>query len=275
MLIYINGCHFDANKPSILASDRGLLLGDGVFTTIKVVNSHLINFAEHFARLQANARFIHIPFSFTAQALHEACLELLKANNAGEGTFILRITLTRGSSRRGIDIETNCTPNLIITISKFPDTLPESVSLTLSTFKRNEFSPLTKIKSLNYLDAILARHEAQNLGFDDAILTNTREHICETTTANIFFVGNSKLYTPPLADGVLPGIMRAQVLKTAQALEIQIIQTSIDTHSIAQFDECFITNSVFGIQKISKIGAQIFNSHSLTVRLKSRFDPNN
>ncbi len=270
MLIYVNGCYFDANKPSILASDRGLLLGDGIFTTIKVINLHLIHFAEHFARLQANAHFLHIPFSFTHETLHCACLELLKANNATNETFILRITLTRGSSKRGIDIADNCAPNLIITISKFPDTVPQPLSLNISTFKRNECSPLTQIKSLNYLEAVLARREAQDLGFDDAIFMNTCGHICETTTANIFFVGNGQLYTPTLADGVLPGIMRAHVLEAAQSLNIKVTQAAIHSHTITQFDECFVTNSIIGIQKVYKINAQLFNKHSLTSLIKQQ-----
>jgi len=271
MLIYINGEYTDSNIPGILTSDRGFLLGDGIFTTLKVIKSNIVHFQAHYQRLKSNSNVIHLPFSYTEASLKDICLNLIKLNNLELDTLIMRISLTRGKSQRGIDIPVPCNPTIVITIAVSNTAPPKPISLNISTYKRNEYSPICHIKTPNYLEAILARQEAQQLKFDDAILTNTKGDICETTTANLFFVQNKQIYTPCPNDGILPGITREFIIELAEKLEIPVIQTTIGQNEINGFDEAFVTNCAVGVQRVTHIGKHVFLKDDITNMIYNQY----
>ncbi|MBY0379987.1 MAG: aminotransferase class IV [Burkholderiales bacterium] len=255
MKILINNQFYDSDTCNISANDRGLLFGDGIFTTIKSINNKLQHFHQHYERLKQHAKTTSITIKLSEKELHDNCIELLKQNQQCQKTAITRITITRGISERGINIPKQPIPTVIIQCTNLePKSDLTPIRICYTSIVRNEYSPLTRIKSLNYLESILARKEAQERNFDDGIMLNTRGSICECTAANIFFVTtNYEVLTPHLSEGVLNGIIREQVIATCKKLNIPILQRSICPDDIYDCIEAFQTNCVIDIQPISHI----------------------
>ena len=272
MYIYVNGSFVKSNKPVILSSDRGFLLGDGIFTTLKVIKSQIIHFYEHYERLVLNSNLIKLPFDYTADTLKRLCNDLIKLNELSQETLILRISLSRGKSQRGIDIPLQGNPTILISLTKSGTIENKPICLTISRYCRNELSPIFQVKSSNYLESILARDEARQLSYDDGLLTNTKGDICETTTANIFFIYGRKVLTPSINDGVLPGITRAFIIKFLPLLNLELIETTIKPLDIALFNECFISNCAVGIQSVSKIGSTEFKDSQITKIISDQYN---
>jgi branched-chain amino acid aminotransferase len=238
--------------PLIQADDRGLLLGDGLFETLKVINGIPLFFSQHFARLQQSAHFLSIPLLFSQEALLAICQQVLEANKLEKTITALRITLTRGCSSRGIDVPTECHPTLLVTTSSYqPTELHPRAFIT--SIPRNERSPLIQHKTLNYLEFILARKIAKETGFDEGILINTAGAVTESAIANIFLVLKEEVITPRLEDGILPGITRRQVFECCHTANISIHERKIMPQMIQQATEGFQTNSLIGIQTFSSI----------------------
>jgi len=254
MEILLNNDFCDVDSCVLSPLDRGLLLGDGVFTTIKAHGLDLLHFTEHIARLTQHAAKIFMPTNITEQRLYEQCVELIRKNNLQYDTSVVRITLSRGLSSRGIDIPQQQNPTLMVVVTPANNLNLSEVRLCYTSVIRNEYSIITRIKSLNYLEPILARHEAQIKGFDDGIMLNTRGAIAETSTANIFFVtSNYQVLTPHLSEGVLDGIIRNKVIETCKELNLPIFQRSIRPDDVHDCIEAFQTNCLIGIRAISTI----------------------
>lgn len=259
MQIYINNGFCNIENSNISANDRGLLLGDGIFTTIKAVNNKLLHFSQHYERLKKHAAVIALSIPFTEKEIQIYCLDLLRINKLDAASAVIRITLTRGVSERGINISQNSTPTVIIKCSQFMPVDEKSVKLCFTSIMRNEFSCVTKIKSLNYLEPILAKKEAMERGFDDGIMLNTRGAISECSTSNVFFVtSNYEVLTPHLSEGVLDGITRHNVINACKQLNIPILQRSIRPDDIYDCIEAFQTNCIIDIQNIASIEDIIF-----------------
>jgi branched-chain amino acid aminotransferase len=253
MKIFINHEFTESDKKAISIEDRGLLLGDGIFTTLQSVNLHLKYFAQHIERLHRHAALIDLKIPLSESEIKAYCEELLRQNQLENETVLIRITVTRGKSERGINISKNIAPTIFIKCTKLAHSTVHP-KLCFTSVIRNEYSAITRIKSLNYLEPILARKEAQDRGFDDGIMLNTHGAICECSTANIFFVtSNYEVLTPHLSEGVLDGIIRANVISSCKALNIPILQRSIKPEDIYDCIEAFQTNCAIGIQSIKSI----------------------
>ncbi len=239
-------------------SDRGLLLGDGLFETIRAENGALLFFDAHYQRLKKAALVLGMNFKLSLELLKSRCEQLIIANELKNSTASLRITLTRGHSNRGIDIPEK--QNLTLLIHAVPynsiNTNPKAVYITKMV--RNEYSPIVHIKTTNYLELILAKKQALEQGYDDGLLLNTKGAITELTTANIFIVIGDKIITPSLTDGVLPGITRQTILTIAQDLNLDILEKTVYPKDILHASECFVTNSLIEIQSISSINEHRF-----------------
>ena len=258
MKICINGKFCDSNIATISVDDRGLLLGDGLFETVLAIDGKLIFFQQHYDRLRQSAQQLMIPLHDSYQQLHSSCLSLLTENQLNQTTAAIRITLTRGSSeQRGIGLPQTPHPTLIITANRYQVMPPPELRMMISRFQRNQHSPLTSLKTTNYLEFILCRAHAQRAGFDDGILLNTDGYLTESTTANLFFIDDNVVYTPSLDCGVLPGIVRTQIIELCKAQAIKVEQTQLAPDSIASMDLAFQTNSLVGIAPIHSID----NSH--------------
>ena len=235
--LWLNGALIETATARIDPADRGFTLGDGVFETLRMQDGALLHAARHFARLQHGAGVLGVAIEYTNTALHEALLAVARA--AGLKDAALRLTLTRGPAPRGLLPASNLRPTVLITAAPLPPPLPPAHVVVARRTCRNEFSPLSRIKSLNYLDSILARQEAAEAGADDALLLNTRGHLAESSAANVFLQIDGMFLTPPVSDGALPGIQRQITLETSGAQERKITE-----QDLARATAGFLTNSL-------------------------------
>jgi branched-chain amino acid aminotransferase len=261
-MYYLNDQFIESSySTTINIADRGLLLGDGVFTTLKAQNGNLQFFSKHIDRLNPQALALFIQLQLDPASIANICKELLKLNNLEQNEAIIRITLTRGSDARGINITQTETqnPTLLITVAPYHNTIINPLRLCITSIIRNEKSVLTQIKSLNYLDSILARNEAVVKGFDDGIMLNTQEMLTECSVANLFLLNSyNEIITPPISSGVLPGIYRQEIIYACSKLKIPLKERAISSNDLNQFVAGFITNCVIGIKEIALINDNLF-----------------
>lgn len=250
MLIHLNGALVSAAEARVDPADRGLTLGDGLFETIRARDGRPLRLAAHCARLRAGAEVLDLPVPISDEALDRALEETLKANAVTDG--VLRLTLTRGPGPRGLLPPPQPRPTLLITAAAEASSPSPIRAVIATTTRRNEHSPLSRCKCINYLDNILARLEAAKRGADDALLLNTAGRLAGTTMANLFLVIDGVVVTPPVADGALPGVIRAEVVKAAGAGE-----RSLKPEDLARASEAFVTNCL-GIRALVSVdGAPI------------------
>ncbi len=219
---WLNGVMMAEEAARIHPRDRGFALGDGVFETIRAEGGQPAHLPRHFKRLKNGAAVLNIELPFSERILASALREV-----AAGADCALRLTLTRGPMARGVLPEPRALPTMLITATALPKPAAPARVIISARTRRNEFSPLSGIKSLNYGDSLLARLEAAELGADDALLLNTRGFLAEASAACVFLVIDGCLVTPPLADGALPGIGRALMLRGTKAVERQVSQTEL------------------------------------------------
>ncbi|MFG1181420.1 aminotransferase class IV [Xanthobacter versatilis] len=239
--------------------DRGFTLGDGLFETLRVREGAVLRLDAHLARLAAGAGVLGLPLP--TLDLSAALAATAEANDLTEG--VLRLTLSRGTGPRGVlpPAEPNLT--LVITAAPLPAPAPPARLVIAQGTRRNDRSPLAQVKSLNYLDNILARQEAARRGADDGVLLNTREGVAETSIANLFAVIGGDLVTPPLAEGVLPGIMRAAVLTEGAG------ERPLTVEDLSRAEEIFLT-SALGIRSVKALEGREVAGRAIAERLRAR-----
>lgn len=237
MKIWRNGLMVDASG-AIDATDRGVLLGDGIFETVAFVDRMPLRFKKHVERLERGADLLGLPVLVSSEEMLDAIACVARTEGIPEGS--VRVTLLRGNGPRGVRPPDNPVPTLLITVQAGAVGLSTSVTAVVSKVTcRNERSPLSQIKSTNYLDSILARREAAAAGAEDAIMLNSKGMVAEASAANIFCLFGGVLATPPLVDGALPGVMRQCVLDQEGAVE-----KSLSADDLLMADEIFLTSSL-------------------------------
>lgn len=251
MKIIFNKKILSADTPIIYSNDRGFLFGDGLFETIKAEKNELLFFAEHYNRLATSAKKLFIPLNFSLLELKTQCESLLEINKLDEAA--VRITLTRGSSERGIAIESVVSPNLLITTIPYKKQADIYPTLCITAIRRNEYSPLSQLKTLNFLEPILTRQQAIKNGSAEGVMLNTKGAVTETSVGNLFAVIHQKIFTPKIEDGLLPGIVRQIVIDIATKTDIPIKEKTLSPEDLLEADEIFHTNSLIEIQSFAKI----------------------
>lgn len=235
--IWLNGA-FAPCDGAIAANDRGLLLADGVFDTALVLGGRVFRMEEHLGRLVVAAGRLEIP---VARKDLQAAMSAL-AERQVDGS--IRLTLTRGPGPRGIALPADTHPTILGSSAPLaPSAMFSAIRLDVSSIRRNETSPTTQLKSLAYLDAILANHAARQAGADEALFLNTKDRIACSALANIFMLKDGELSTPPLADGVLDGITRRWVLAHAGEFGLAVRERSLGLADLAGAT-VFLTNSM-------------------------------
>ena len=230
--------------------DRGLTLGDGVFDTL--VAFRKIPFAgdRHLARLVDHAGAIGIPVD--AEKIRADWRAVLEAASAEH--LILRTSATRGVTGRGLGPDATPKPTVIVSATAWSESLlGEQIRLITSNVPRNERSPVSRLKSLAYLDNVLAAREASEKQGDDALLLNTAGNVACTTIANLFAVSGRRLATPPETDGIMPGVLRRMVLEVAPSLGLDPMEATLARTDIEHADEVFLTNSVRLIRRVTEL----------------------
>lgn len=251
-IIWHNGKWVSDKAPVFTISDR-IRLGDGIFDTALIIDSRAQHLDKHFKRLEDNAEALNLKALFTFQEFETLTLEIITQNNAQTGRFALNTFLSRGAAERGLKTPEISSPQLLLKLSPVPETFPEIHAIIAGKTRRNEGSPLSQIKSVNYGDNIIAMMEAENQGCNDAVLLNNQGRVTCTTMANIFIVQGADIITPPLSDGVLNGIARQLFM-----MRYDVIEKSFTADDLMNADHVFITNSLRGLRPIKTINGKEF-----------------
>ena len=246
MKVWIDGSVVDGSEARVPVSDHGLLYGDGVFEGIRIYGRRVFRLDDHLQRFEASAKSIALELPGGIEAVREIVLQTARAFDADEA--YVRLIATRGEG--GLDIDpTPCSkPRLICIVDRIA-IYPEQkrlagVDLLTSSWRRPPADVLDpRVKSLNYLNNVMATFEARQRGGDEALLLNAAGTIAETAVTNIFAVRDGDLLTPPSTDGALEGITRATVLEIAASLEIPAREQSIGRFDLFAADEAFLTGS--------------------------------
>jgi len=256
MLIYLNGELVPKEEAKISVFDHGFLYGDGVFEGIRIYNYRVFKLKEHIERLFNSARAIALEPPLTKEELLEATLETVRANNLREG--YIRVVISRGEGDLGLDPRTCAKPNVVIIADKIaiypPEVYEKGMSIVTVSTRRN--SPQTinpNIKSLNYLNSILAKIEAGRANVPEAIMLSLDGYVAEATGDNIFIVKNKTLITPPLYIGALPGITRQTVMELAQKREIPREEKPFTLYDVYTAEECFLTGTAAEIVPVVEV----------------------
>ncbi len=243
--VCIDGKIVPGNDAKISVWDHGLLYGDGLFETMRSYAGKVFAVAEHLERLRQGADRLKLRIEYDDTELEELIGRTLKANNL-ENAYI-RLTYTRGSGPIGIDPGLCSKGCLIIMVkeSNVPQSLySEGSKLGISPVVRNHSSALSpSIKSLNFLNNILAKLWAKEQGFNEALMLNQNGFIAETTVSNIFYIKDGKIFTPSIEAGILPGVTRNMVIKAAKRIGYGVEQGLFKPEQLFVADEVFLTNS--------------------------------
>ncbi|WP_309645212.1 aminotransferase class IV [Phenylobacterium sp.] len=243
--------------------DRGLLLGDGLFETLLAKDGALVDLAAHLDRLEAGCATLGLPPPDRAEA--ERLMRRAVADLAAP-RMAVRLTLTAGSGGRGLDRPGAPVARLLATASV--SMLAEGPArLALSGVRRNEGSPASRLKTLAYLDNVLARQEARARGADEAVMLNNRGEVASAAAANLFWLRDGRLFTPALACGVLAGVMRARVLSASAALGVEVEEVAASPEELSGAAAVFLTNSLIGVRPVSSLDGVAYAPSALVERL--------
>ncbi|MFH1191476.1 MAG: branched-chain-amino-acid transaminase [Candidatus Omnitrophota bacterium] len=278
MQIYINGKFYDKDDAKVSVFDHGLLYGDGVFEGIRSYSRRVFKLNEHIDRLFESAQSIMLKISLTKEQLIKAVLQTLKANKLDNA--YIRLVVTRGEGDLGLDPRRcNQGSSIIIIADKialYPQELYRHglVIITVPTVRNLPEALNPQIKSLNYLNNILAKIEASNAGCDEAIMLDSLGYVAECTGDNIFVVKNGHLYTPPQCMGTLRGITRDSILEIARKYKIPAHEHVITRHEVYISDECFLTGTAAEVIPVVKVDGRVIGQGKpgkLTLSLMKKF----
>jgi branched-chain amino acid aminotransferase len=244
--VYIGGKLYDKADAKISVYDHGLLYGDGVFEGIRSYNGRVFRLDQHIDRLYDSARSISLNIPISKAEMVQAVLDTLAVNQLRDA--YIRLIVTRGAGSLGLDPRKTTDPQIIIitdSISLYPAELYDhGLKIITAGTMRNHPSALNpRVKSLNYLNSVLAKVEAVNAGCLEALMLNHKGEVAECTGDNIFVARKGELHTPSVDAGILEGITRAAVIELAQAAGIHVVERAMDRHDIYTADECFLTGT--------------------------------
>ena len=254
-LVYLNGNLVPESEARVSIFDRGFLYGDGLFETMRAYAGKIFRLERHLQRLFQAARTLSLSVPGGEEKLREAVYGTLKANNLQEA--YLRLTISRGEGGTGPDIADHLRVSTVIVANPLPfypnRWYEEGVKAVLVKVRRDETSPLSRIKSLNYLPNILARLEAKNKEAEEGLMLNSQGHLAEGTVSNIFLIRGGKLVTPSLKSGVLPGITRETILELAPQQGLKISEREIKFTELREAEEAFLTNSLREVLPLTRV----------------------
>lgn len=244
--------------------DRGLLLGDGLFETVLAIDGKLEAVDLHLDRLAAGCRSLGLPAPDRDQALR---LMSAAALDCAAPRAAVRLTLTAGSGGRGLDRPAEPLLRLAATAAAAPS--PEGPArLAVAAARRNEGSPASRLKTLSYLDNVLARDEARSRGFDEALMLNNRGEVACAAAANLFWLAAGELCTPALECGVLAGTMRSRLMAAARAeLGLVVREVAASLEAVMEAEGVCLTNALIGVRPVSAIEERSFESGEIARRL--------
>jgi branched-chain amino acid aminotransferase len=254
--VWIDGKLCDKNDAKISVYDHGLLYGDGVFEGIRVYSGKIFECDAHIKRLYDSAKAIRLTIPMTPAEFKAAMEQTFKAN--GFSDCYIRAVVTRGVGYLGLSPAKCPNPSVFIiadTIELYPREMYEKgMAIITATVIRNHPNAVPpRVKSLNYLNNILAKIEANDAGVPEAIMLNHEGNVAECTGDNIFIVRSGQVQTPSTADGILEGITRDVIIKLCARLSIPCIEKKLQRHDLYIADECFLTGSAAEVVPVTRI----------------------
>jgi branched-chain amino acid aminotransferase len=259
MKIYINGKFFDKKDAKISVYDHGLLYGDGVFEGIRSYGGKVFRMAEHLDRLWNSAKAIWLQIPMSKPEMAKAIEDTLAANGIQDG--YIRVVVTRGSGTLGLDPNRCSDPQVIIitdSISLYPAELYQKglEIITVSVARNHPAALSPRIKSLNYLNNILAKIEGLQAGCIEALMLNHKGEIAECTGDNLFLVRQGRVLTPPIDAGILEGVTRDVVIGLARAMGREVLEVPLTKHDVYIADECFLTGTAAEVVPVVKVDSR-------------------
>jgi branched-chain amino acid aminotransferase len=277
LLVYVDGSYYPKSQAKISVFDHGLLYGDGIFEGIRAYNGSVFKLKEHIDRLYRSAHMIMLEIPMAKEQMIQAVLEALRKNSLKDS--YIRLIVTRGVGDLGLNPKKCAKPTIIIitdtiTLHKV-EAKEKGVTAMLSWVKRDPVDATThEIKSLNYLNSILAKIEANIAGVDEAICLDKNGFICEGVAENLFMVKNGKLFTPPSYTGALQGITAEEVMRLARRLGYDVEEKNITPYELFNAEEAFFTGTaaeIIPVREINKRTVDSGNPGPITKKLIAEF----
>ena len=233
---------------NILCSE-GFLYGYGVFETMKVINNNILDYEEHFYRLEKACKVLDINLNINIQKFYE--LLIWEVSKIKDPIYGLRFSIIKDGNNSFT----------FINKKKFfytPGIYKQGFKLKISEYKKNPFSKLVYYKTLNYMENLSELKIAKTEGYDEIIFFNISDHLCECSTSNIFYIKNNIIYTPSIENGLLNGIIRKKIFNWCKNHHYKIIEKNIDKKELLDAEEVFLTNSLMGVMPVYSIENKIF-----------------
>ncbi|HEB76730.1 MAG TPA: branched-chain amino acid aminotransferase [Nitrospirae bacterium] len=275
MYVYLNGEYIQETEARVSVFDRGFLYGDGLFETMRSYGGRIFRLDQHLGRLSRGLDLLRIGGPWTHDALRRVLYRLLDINGLSDA--YIRLTVSRGTGGRGIDVG-DCGPPTVVAVARpftpYPEHLyRDGVRVCVSAERVNCRSPLdSDLKSLNFLNNILARMEASEKGLFEAFMLNQEGYLAEGTVSNIFFVSDGVLCTPSAAAGILKGVTREAVLEAARRRGVEVREGLFVPGDLHKAAEVFITNSLIGIMPVSEVDGRAFVRGEVTDMLMKAYE---
>lgn len=263
MKVYIDGKFYDEQSAKISVFDHGLLYGDGVFEGIRIYNGRVFKLKEHIDRLFYSAKAILLTLPLPHAEFMRATVETVRENGLRDG--YIRLVVTRGVGTLGLNPNRCKSPSVIIIAGKI-QVYPEEMYakgmeiVTVATTRNLHSAVNPAIKSLNYLNNILAKIEANNAGCEEAIMLNSEGYVAECTADNLFIVKERQLLTPPLSAGALYGITRGVCMELGRAAGLSVSEPNLTRYDLFNADECFLTGTGAELIPVVKIDGRVIGT---------------
>ena len=269
-IVYLNGYLMPLGQASISVLDYGFLYGYGLFETMRAYGGKIFRLDSHLSRLARAAEILGLPIE--ALELKDAVMDTIQANKLGDAR--IRITISMGEGGMVPDPSTCGKPTVLILAGHYQpyseQVYQKGFRAVVSSIRRNSQSPLSRLKSANYLESMLAKQEARAAGVDEALCLNEKGLLAEASMSNIFLVTDGILRTPGQESGVLPGIIRETIMELASQLGINTLEQDIRLDELFQAQEAFFTNSLIEVMPLIEVDGKFIGSGrpgSLTQRL--------
>ena len=280
MWIFLNDRFVKREEALVSVFDHGFLYGDGIYETLRAYGGRIFMLPQHLVRLQRSAKLIGLEVPIPEKDWPSLLSDAISRNSLRDA--YLRITVSRGTGEIGLDPGLCPKPTVVVIAKPFqaypPHLYKEGVSLITTSVRRNLATALSpQIKSLNFLNNILAKQEAVKAGAFDGVMLNAEGHLTEYTTSNIFFVQHGTLCTPSVACGILDGITREVVLTLAKEREIKTEESTYTPEALRQAEECFLTNTTMELMPVRDVDQHLVGSGKpgpLTLALHEQFRAN-